>query len=175
MAWLILCYKLLLTIFSVKNDSTPSKSNKISGCWSRAGEKGRKDSRNYIRITSPGYGCLSWWNGKSIYLDISIHLLSHTLVVYLVRSLLVCLDDLQQCFSTCDPWNYENGLVQSLIPFLHVMLYRALFEAFFNLKGAMEWLFEEIKYANVTKCAKELLLPFPYSYLDVCGFNAINK
>ncbi|KAK2579964.1 hypothetical protein KPH14_007644 [Odynerus spinipes] len=46
----------------------------------------------------------------------------------------------------------------------------------FNIKGAMVWLCleTEIKYPNATKCARELLLPFPSSYLAECGFSAIN-
>ncbi|GFT61852.1 SCAN domaincontaining protein 3like [Nephila pilipes] len=47
---------------------------------------------------------------------------------------------------------------------------------YFNMKGVMAWLCEEdkIKYTNATKCARELLLPFPSSYLTECGFIAMS-
>ncbi|GFU08451.1 uncharacterized protein NPIL_614981 [Nephila pilipes] len=46
----------------------------------------------------------------------------------------------------------------------------------FNMKGVTAWFCEEteIKYPNATKCARELMKPFPSSYLTECEFSAIN-
>ena len=45
----------------------------------------------------------------------------------------------------------------------------------FNINGSMAWFFEEIKikFPSTTECARKLLLLFPSSYLDECGFSAI--
>jgi hypothetical protein len=46
----------------------------------------------------------------------------------------------------------------------------------FNVKGIMAWMCDEtiIKYPNITSHARNLLLPFPSSYLVECGFSAVS-
>jgi hypothetical protein len=46
----------------------------------------------------------------------------------------------------------------------------------FNIKGIMAWMCEETntKYPNITLHARNLLLPFPSSYLVQCGFRKIS-
>ena len=45
----------------------------------------------------------------------------------------------------------------------------------FSMKGSMAWFFyeTEVKYPNLTKFSRKLLLPFPSSYLAEYGFSAV--
>lgn len=76
------------------------------------------------------------------------------------------LTSLLQCGSQC----------QWICPIFEICSkeYKMISQSKFYLM-AMSWLCGEIdiKYPNATKCARELLLPFPFSYFDKCGLSAI--
>ena len=50
-----------------------------------------------------------------------------------------------------------------------------LVKTLFSMKGSMAWLcyVTEVKYPNLTKVSRKLLLPFSSSYLAECGFSAV--
>ncbi|CAI9718247.1 domain-containing 3-like [Octopus vulgaris] len=47
----------------------------------------------------------------------------------------------------------------------------------FKLKGTKMWLYDEVerKYPKISTSARELLIPFPSSYLVECGFSAVDN